>query len=196
MYSIRRLCVFCGSSPGRQPVYAEAAQTLGHLLAQHGIGLVYGGASVGLMGTVADAVLGAGGEAIGVIPRALAAREVAHAGLTDLQVVGSMHQRKARMSELADAFVALPGGFGTLEEFCEVLTWSQLGLQAKPCGLLNIAGYWSPLLTLVDHAVAEQFVRPVHRGLVLEDQEPARLLKKLGEWQAPALPRWVERDQT
>lgn len=195
MHPIRRLCVFCGSSPGRQPLYMEAARALGHLLAEQGIGLVYGGASVGLMGAAADAALAAGGEVIGVIPHALAAREVAHRGLTELQVVGSMHQRKARMSQLADAFVALPGGFGTMEEFFEVLTWSQLGLQRKPCALLNVAGYWSPLLALIDHAAAEEFVRPAHRSLVIEGDDPAALLEQLRQWSAPPLSQALPRDK-
>lgn len=196
MHVIRRLCVFCGSSPGRRAPYLEAATLFGRLLAEQGVGLVYGGASVGIMGAVADGALAAGGEVLGVIPHALTVREVAHRGLSELQVVGSMHQRKARMSQLADAFVALPGGFGTLEELFEVLTWSQLGLQRKPCALLNVAGYWSPLLALLDHAVAEQFVRPAHRSLVLEDDNPARLLDRLRQWSAPPLPQALQRDQT
>jgi uncharacterized protein (TIGR00730 family) len=188
---MRRICVFCGSSPGSRPVYAEAARATGRLLAERGIGLVYGGGKVGLMGVVADAVLEGGGEAIGVIPEPLVRREVGHGGLTELHVVASMHERKARMADLSDAFVALPGGFGTFEEFCEVLTWSQLGIHPKPCGLLNTAGFYSPLLAMFDHAVAESFVRPQHRTLVIEETDPARLLERLAAFVPPATERWI-----
>jgi uncharacterized protein (TIGR00730 family) len=169
---------------------------MGATLAERGLGLVYGGGNVGLMGELADAALAAGGEVIGVIPEALVRWEVAHAGLTDLQVVASMHERKARMAELSDAFIALPGGFGTFEEFCEVLTWSQLGLHTKPCALLNVDGYYDPLLALFDHAVEERFLRPEHRALVLEDADPGRLLDRLEGWSAPPLHKWIERDET
>jgi uncharacterized protein (TIGR00730 family) len=148
------------------------------------------------MGVLAEAALAAGGEVIGVIPEALLAWEVAHAGLTELQVVGSMHERKARMVDLSGAFVALPGGYGTLEEFCEVLTWSQLGLHRKPCALLNVERYYDPLLALLDHAVAERFVRPEHRTLVLEATEPDRLLDLLAHWEPPTLEKWIDRDET
>jgi uncharacterized protein (TIGR00730 family) len=178
---VKRICVFCGSSRGSRPAYADAARRMGTELARRGLGLVYGGGRVGLMGILADAALAAGGEVIGIIPEALLAWEVAHASLTDLQVVASMHERKARMADLSDAFIALPGGFGTLEEFCEVLTWSQLGLHRKPCGLVNVDGYYDPLLALLDHAVTERFVRPEHRALVLEATEPERLLDLLAE---------------
>jgi uncharacterized protein (TIGR00730 family) len=188
---MRRICVFCGSSAGARPEYAGAARTLGALLAERGIGLVYGGGRVGLMGVVADAVLEAGGEAVGVIPEALVRREVGHAGLTELHVVASMHERKARMADLADAFVALPGGFGTFEEFCEVLTWSQLGIHPKPCGLLNVAGYYAPLLAMFDHAASEAFVRPQHRALVLEESAPARLLDRLAAFVPPVTEPWI-----
>ena len=167
---MKRVCVFCGSSQGLRPAYKEAAQAMGEALALRKVGLVYGGGNVGLMGIVADAALAAGGEVIGVIPKALVAKEIAHTSLTDLRVVGSMHERKALMAELSDAFVMLPGGFGTFEEFCEVLTWAQLGLHQKACGLLNIEVYYNHLIALFDHAVAEQFVRPQHRSLVLEEQ--------------------------
>jgi uncharacterized protein (TIGR00730 family) len=161
---------------------------MGTELARREIGLVYGGGRVGLMGVLADAALAAGGEVIGIIPEALLAWEVAHANLTDLQVVASMHERKARMADLSDAFVALPGGFGTLEEFCEVLTWSQLGLHRKPCGLVNVDGYYDPLLALLDHAVAERFVRPEHRALVLQATEPEPLLELLAGYEAVTAP--------
>ncbi|HEX2092192.1 MAG TPA: TIGR00730 family Rossman fold protein [Longimicrobiaceae bacterium] len=196
MPELKRICVFCGSSPGTRPGYAAAARAVGTLLAERGIGLVYGGGKVGLMGVVADAVLAGGGEVVGVIPEALMAREVGHAGLTELHVVRSMHERKARMADLADAFVALPGGFGTWEEFCEVLTWAQLGLHPKPCGLLNVEEYYAPLLALMDHAVAEGFVRPEHRALVMEAREPERMLALLRGFEPPVVPKWIGRDGT
>lgn len=176
---MKRICVFCGSSPGARPEYADAARAMGRALVEGGMGLVYGGGHVGLMGIVADAVMRAGGEVIGVIPEALMRREVGHDGITDLRVVGSMHERKALMADLSDGFVAMPGGYGTFEEFCEVITWSQLGIHPKPCGLLNVAGYYGPLLALFDHAVQEGFVRTQHRALVLEDTSPAGLLEQM-----------------
>jgi len=181
----RRICVFCGSSAGARPAYAEAAGALGSLFAKRGIGLVYGGGRLGLMGVMADATLAAGGEVIGVIPQALVQQERAHTGLTGLRVVASMHERKAAMSDLADAFIAMPGGFGTFEEFCEVLTWTQLGLQRKACGILNICGYFDPLLQLFDQAVAERFLRPEHRALVLADEDAASLLDRLLRCEIP-----------
>jgi len=193
---VNRVCVFCGSNRGERPEYAGAARDLGALLAERGIGLVYGGGRVGLMGVLADAALRAGGQVIGVMPESLMAWEVGHAGVTELQVVGSMHERKARMADLADAFIALPGGFGTFEEFCEVLTWSQLGLHRKACGLLNVAGYYDPLVGLFDRAVDEGFVRREHRALVIEDQDPAALLQALARWTPPALEKWIGRDET
>ena len=192
---MRRVCVFCGSARGARPEYQEAAQAVGTLLAERGLGLVYGGGNVGLMGAVADAALAAGGEVTGVIPESLVGWEVAHTRLTELRVVGSMHERKALMADLSDAFLALPGGFGTFEEFCEVLTWSQLGIHAKPCGLLNVAGYYGPLLGLFDHAVREGFLRPQHRALVLEGADPACLLDALASFQAPPLHKWIDRDE-
>jgi uncharacterized protein (TIGR00730 family) len=192
---MERVCVFCGSNRGARPAYVAAAEALGTELARRGIGLVTGGGRVGLMGAVADAALAAGGEVIGVIPEALVAWEVAHAGLTALEVVDSMHARKARMADLSDAFVALPGGFGTLEEFCEVLTWAQLGLHTKACGLLDVEGYYDPLLALLDHAVTEGFVRPEHRALVLQAAEPAALLELLAAYHPPALHKWIDRDE-
>jgi len=160
---MKRICVFCGSSPGIRPAYAAVATQLAGSLAAHGLTIVYGGGNLGLMGILADAALQAGGQVIGVIPRALASKERAHHGLTELRVVGSMHERKALMAELSDGFIAMPGGYGTFEEFCEILTWTQLGLQQKPCGLLNVEGFYDHLLNLFDHAVAEQFVKPDHR---------------------------------
>ncbi len=192
---MRRVCVFCGSNHGARPSYTSAAQSLGAALARRGVGLVYGGGGVGLMSVLADSVLAAGGEVIGVIPEALVAKEVAHKSLSDLRVVGSMHERKALMAELAEAFIALPGGYGTLEEFCEVITWAQLGLHAKPCGVLNIDGFYDPLLAFFDHAVAEEFVRPAHRSLVVEAQDAERLLDALARFRAPALEKWIDRDE-
>lgn len=193
---MKRICVFCGSNNGLQAVYSEAAQTMGVVLSRRGIGVVYGGGSVGLMRVVADTVIKEGCEVIGVIPEALAIKEVAHQGLKDLRIVGSMHERKALMAELSDAFIALPGGYGTLEEFCEVLTWAQLGLHRKPCGILNVKGFYDPLLSFLDHAVSEGFVREVHRSLILVEQDPERLLDKLIDYQPPALDKWIDRDET
>jgi hypothetical protein len=189
---MRRVCVFCGSSIGKSPAYLEAARATGRALASRGVGLVYGGGSVGLMGALADATLEAGGEVVGVIPRALQLRELAHGRLTTLHVVGSMHERKARMSELSDAFIALPGGMGTLEELAEIITWSQLGLHARPVGLLDAAGYYGPLIAFFDRAVAEGFIRPEHRGLVLVGTEPAALLDRFAAWKAPSVERWID----
>ena len=195
MAELKRVCVFCGSNAGARAEYADGARTMGAALAERGIGLVYGGGKVGLMGIVADAVLAAGGEAIGVIPEALMAREVGHAGLTELHVVRSMHERKAMMADLSDAFVAMPGGFGTFEEFCEVLTWSQLGIHRKGCGLLNVAGYYDGLLALFDHAREEGFIPPQHRSIVLEESEPGRLLDRLAAFEPPAVSKWIGRDE-
>ena len=173
------VCVFCASSHGASPVYDTAAAQVGRLLAEQGIELVYGGGCVGLMGTVADAVLSAGGRAVGVMPVALVEREIAHTGLTELHVVASMHERKARMADLADAFVALPGGFGTLDELCEILTWAQLGIHRKPVGILNVAGYYDHFLALLDHQVREGLLQPRHRDYVAVDDDPRRLIEKL-----------------
>jgi uncharacterized protein (TIGR00730 family) len=192
---LRRVCVFCGSSLGARPDYAEAARVLGGELAGRAIGLVYGGAHVGLMGAVADACRRAGGEVIGVIPGSLVEAEVAHTGLDDLRIVSTMHERKAVMAELSDGFVALPGGFGTLEEFCEVLTWSQLGLHSppKPCGLVDVAGFFGPLIALFDSAVDQGFLRPENRRLVLAAADPRTMLDALAGWQAPPpIRKWVD----
>jgi uncharacterized protein (TIGR00730 family) len=189
----RRICVFCGSSSGVRSEYAQAAQTIGRLICRHGIELVYGGGNVGLMGTLADACLQEGGRVIGVIPQALADKEVAHTGLTELRVVSSMHQRKSVMADLSDAFVALPGGYGTWEELFEVLSWSQLGIQRKACGLLNVNGYYDPLLELADKSVSEGFLREAHRDLLLSDDDPERLLERLSRYSVPAVEKWIGR---
>ena len=192
---MQRICVFCGSNPGRRPAYAEAARETGRVLVERGLGLVYGGGKVGLMGIVADTVLAGGGEVIGVIPEALMAREVGHAGLTRMHVVRTMHERKAMMADHADGFVALPGGFGTFEEFCEVLTWSQLGFHPKPCGLLNVAGYYDPFLALFDLAVDEGFVAPPHRSLAMEETDPGRLLDRFAAFRPPSASKWITREE-
>jgi uncharacterized protein (TIGR00730 family) len=192
MPPLGRLCVFTGSSAGADPAYAAAAEELARAAADAGLGIVYGGASVGLMGVLADAGLAAGAEVTGVIPQALVEREIAHPGVADLRVVASMHYRKALMADLADAFVALPGGAGTLEELFEVYTWSQLGLHAKPCGLLNVRGYYDGLVAFLDHAVAEGFLRPEHRATLLVGSDAAGLLRDLASWE-PAATKWAER---
>lgn len=191
---MKNVCVFCGSSMGVRPAYQLAARSLGETLARRGLGLVYGGSNVGLMGVVADATLAAGGEVIGVIPEFLVAKEIAHTGLTQLHVVNSMHDRKTLMAELSDAFVALPGGYGTLEEFCEILTWGQLGLHQKPQGLLNVEGYYNPLLRLFDQAVTEQFLKPALRSMVLEASEPEHLLDLMANYQPQIVDKWIGRD--
>jgi uncharacterized protein (TIGR00730 family) len=197
MAVLRRVCVFSGSSFGARPAYERAARVLGEALVARGIGLVYGGGSVGLMGVVADAVLAVGGEVIGVIPRALATKELVHQGLADLRVVGSMHERKALMTELAGGFVALPGGFGTFDELFEAITWAQLGLHDAPIGLLDVEGYFAPLLALVEHATEERFVRPEHRALVVSETDPVRLLERLEAHRpAPGRPKWIRKDET
>jgi uncharacterized protein (TIGR00730 family) len=187
--------VFCGSSTGRDPAFASASRALAVELAARGIDVVYGGGNVGLMGIVADAALAAGGRVIGVIPHALVTRELAHEGLTDLHVVDSMHERKALMAQLADGFIALPGGFGTLEEFCEAVTWTQLGVHAKVCGLLNVAGFYDGLLSFLEHAMQQEFLRPTHRDIVVSDPDPARLVERVIAWQAPAVAKWIDRAQ-
>lgn len=193
---IRRICVFCGSNTGSDPAYLQAARELGRLFAREGIALVYGGGSVGLMGEVADAVLGSGGEVIGVIPHALWAREVGHHGLTDLRIVDTMHERKAMMADLADAFIAMPGGLGTLEEIFEIWTWAQLGLHQKPVGFLDVNGYYSPLMQFLDRAVRERFVREEHRGIAVVDSDPEGLLRRFEDFEAPRVEKWITRDET
>jgi uncharacterized protein (TIGR00730 family) len=193
---VRRLCVYAGSNPGSDPVYADAARALASTMAARGIGLVYGGGKVGLMGVLADTILDAGGEAIGVMPQALVDREIGHPGLTELKVVDSMHERKAQMAELADAFVAVPGGIGTLEELIEVYTWSQLGIHDKACGVLNVKGYYDHLAALLDHAVAEGFLRPQHRAVLSVASEPAELLDRLAAFEPPAIGKWLELEES
>ena len=193
---MKRICVFCGSSSGLDPVYLSAAEKLGEFLAQKNIELVYGGGRVGLMGKIADTVMSNGGGVIGVIPAALDKKEIAHRGITKLHVVDSMHERKAMMADLSDGFVAMPGGFGTFEEFCEIITWAQLGLHQKPCALLNVDGYYDPLLTLFDKAVTEGFLRPANRGLVLQVTDASRLLDKLAQYTPVHTEKWISRDDS
>jgi len=176
---MKRVCVFCGSNAGIRAEYGLAAQGLATVLVRRGLGLVYGGGNVGLMGVLADSMLQAGGEVIGVIPQSLVAKEVAHRGVTELRIVDTMHQRKALMNDLSDAFIALPGGFGTLDEFFEILTWSQLGIHGKPSGLLNVSGYYNSLLAMLDHAVTEGLLRPAHRELVIADTDADSLVQRL-----------------
>lgn len=187
-----RICVFCGSSLGGDPAYKQAAVALGTELAARDIGLVYGGASVGLMGVVADAALTKGGEVIGVLPEALADLEIAHEGLSELRIVSSMHERKAQMAELSEAFIALPGGIGTLEETFEVWTWSQLSIHAKPVGLLNVKGYYDGLEAFLDHMTSEHFVKPVHRNIMLSDAKPGALIEKLLTSKVPTDRKWID----
>ena len=193
---IQRICVFCGSNVGAGSSYLEAARNLGQLFARDGIALVYGGGSVGLMGELADSVLAAGGEVIGVIPHALWAREVGHRGLTDLRIVETMHERKAMMADLADAFIALPGGLGTLEEIFEIWTWAQLGLHAKPLGFLDVDGYYAPLMQFLDAAVRERFMKEPHRAIAMIESDPVRLLRKFDNWQPPRVEKWITREET
>jgi len=190
------LCVYCGSSSGRLDAYAQAARALAGALVERGIRLVYGGASVGIMGVVADEVLRRGGQAVGVIPESLMCKELAHAGLTELHVTPSMHARKTLMAELADGFVALPGGIGTFEEIFEVWTWAQLGFHGKPCGLLNVAGYYDGLTAFLDHAASEQFVRADQRRMLVVETDPAALLDRFASYTPPVQPKWVGRDET
>ncbi len=188
-------CVFCGSSPGARPDYLAAARELGAELARREVRLVYGGASVGLMGAIADAVLDCGGDVVGVIPAALVSMEVAHTGLPDLRVVASMHERKSLMAELADGFVSLPGGFGTFEEMLEILTWAQLGSHQKPSGALDVRGYFQPLVALIDHAVNERFLKPDHRELLIVAEDPAELVDRLEAWVPRPTGKWLDRDE-
>ncbi|WP_243370268.1 TIGR00730 family Rossman fold protein [Microvirga solisilvae] len=187
-----RLCVFCGSSAGQDPVYMETARLLGEALAKNGIELVYGGASVGLMGAVADAVLAHGGHVIGVMPQALVDKEIAHTGLSDLRVVGSMHERKALMAELSDGFIALPGGLGTFEELFEVWTWAQLGYHKKPCALLNVAGFYDKLAGFLDDVVERGFVKPIHRAMLIVRDEPEALIDAIKAYEPPKVEKWIK----
>jgi uncharacterized protein (TIGR00730 family) len=193
---MKRLCVFCGSNAGSRPDYIDAARNLGRALVKRHIDLVYGGASIGVMGVLADTVLAEGGYVIGVIPQTLVDREIAHTGLSELRVVKSMHERKTSMAELSDGFIALPGGLGTLEELFEVLTWAQLGLHQKPCGLLNICGYYRCLIDFLAHAVSETFLKEVYHAMLLVEEQPERLLERFERYKAPALAEWVGRTST
>jgi uncharacterized protein (TIGR00730 family) len=192
---MRRLCVFCGASVGAREVYANAARRTGEAMVRRGLGLVFGGGHVGLMGMLADTILRAGGEGIGVIPQALVDRELAHRGLNELRVVGSMHQRKALMADLADGFLALPGGYGTADETFEILTWAQLGLHSKPIGMLNVEGFFDPLLAWIDRTVQEGFLRPEHRRLLVDAGDPDQLLDQLRDYRPPeSRPKWIEKE--
>lgn len=193
---MKSVCVYCGSNEGRLPVYAEAARGLGRALVERGLGLVYGGASVGIMGVLADTVLSLGGRVTGVMPEAIVRKEVAHRGLTELHVTSSMHERKMRMAELSDAFVALPGGIGTLEEIFEAWTWAQLGLHAKPCGLLNVAGYYDGLIAFLDHTAAERFVKAANRSMLIVSDDPSDLLDRFACYRAPAVEKWIRNGET
>jgi hypothetical protein len=188
------VCVFCGSSPGRDPAFVEAAAVLGRTIARRGMTLVYGGAQVGLMGVLADATLDEGGEVHGVITRALETKEITHRGLTRLDVVDTMHERKAAMADRAEGFVMLPGGLGTFDEFFEAVTWTQLGVHDKPCGVLDVADYFAPLQALLDNATGQGFVRAPHRGMVLVDADPDSLLDRMAEWAPVVVDKWIDRD--
>ena len=192
---MKRICVFCGSNQGVRSEYIEAAQALGKILVKRNLGLVYGGGNVGLMGIIADAVLAEGGEVIGVIPQSLVDREVAHQNLSKMHIVNSMHERKALMADLSDGFIALPGGMGTFDEFCEILTWAQLGIHQKPCGILNVENYFTPLLKMFDHAMAEGFLREAHRDLVIEATKPEILLDLLANYQPQAVAKWMDQNK-
>lgn len=191
--NMKRVCVFLGANPGMDPAYAEATRAMARVLVSRGLGLVYGGSAVGLMKVLADAVMDAGGETVGVIPQALYDKEIGHTGITRLEVVGSMHERKARMAELADGFVALPGGIGTLEEIFEVFTWGQLGFHAKPCGLLDVKGYYGGLCAFLDHVRDQGFLKNDHRGMLLCDPDPSSLLERMERFVPPKVAKWVER---
>ena len=184
---MQRICIFCGSSPGARPGYVQEAEALGRAIVENNFGLVYGGASVGIMGAVADAVLKSGGEVIGVIPKALTEKEISHTGLTEMRVVESMHERKALMADLSDGFIAMPGGLGTIEELFEILTWAQLGIHQKPCGLLNVEHYFDQLLAFLDRTVTEKFVQSAHRSMLLVDEDPVDLLQKFKDYQPPVV---------
>jgi uncharacterized protein (TIGR00730 family) len=193
---MKNVCVYCGSNPGKLPEYREAARVLGRELASRDLGLVYGGASVGIMGAVADAVLESGGKAVGIIPFSLATKEVSHDGLDQLIVVDSMHERKAKMAELSDGFIALPGGWGTIEEIFEMLTWAQLGFHEKPCGLLNVASYYDHLFTFLENAIEQQFVKEEYRPMIIMEETPGVLLNRFGEYQAPIVKKWIGPEET
>jgi uncharacterized protein (TIGR00730 family) len=194
--ALSSVCVFCGSNAGGDPAYMEAAKTTGRTLAERGLRLVYGGAHVGMMGALADAAMAAGGDVTGVIPRQIVDLEVGHDGVRDLRVVGSMHERKALMADLADAFIALPGGIGTLEELFEVFTWAHLGLHRKPLGLLDVNDYYAPLQAMLDHAVDQRFLRPGTRAMLVRDDSLDGLLDRFDAWEPPQGAKWIDRDAT
>lgn len=196
MKALKKLCVYCGSSPGRQSVYTESAQALAAELVNNDIGLVYGGASIGIMGAIADAVLAGGGQVTGIIPRSIAEKEVAHSGLTELKVVESMHERKQAMADIADGFIALPGGLGTIEELFEMLTWAQLGFHTKPIALFNVAGYFDHLLSFLNHAVDEQFVKSEHHSLLLVEDSPGKIIKSMELYQASVVDKCIGRSES
>ena len=193
---MKRICVFCGSSAGEDPRYLDGADRFGQILAREGIELVYGGSRVGMMGRLAAATLQAGGRVVGIIPGAVMNRELAHQELTELRVVKSLHERKSEMAELSDAFVALPGGLGTIEAFFELLTWAQLGLHQKPCAVLNVAGYFRPLVRFLDHMTQEGFMARPHRDMVIIEEDPEALIRRMAEYRPPATPRWIDTGQT
>jgi len=193
---MKRLCVYCGSSSGRQPVYAQVARQLARAMVNRNIDLVYGGASVGIMGEIANAVLEEGGDVIGIIPKGLFKKEVAHTGVTELREVDSMHERKSLMADLSDGFIALPGGLGTIEEIFEIITWSQLGMHRKPCGLLNVCHYYDKLIGFLDHAVTEQFIKAAHHSTILVDECPDALLGKFEVYEAPETVKLIDRKST
>lgn len=193
---MKRICVFCGSNPGVNPVYMKTAEKTGRFLAENKIELVFGGGRVGLMGKIADTVMANNGKVIGIIPRSLAEKEVAHGGLTELLIVKSMHERKALMEEMSDGFIALPGGFGTFEELCEIITWAQLGIHDKPCGFLNINGYYDSLIELFDKATNEAFIRPEHRKLVLIENKIEDLYELMKNYEPPFIEKWISDEQT
>ena len=190
---MKRICVFCGSNNGANPIYLETAESVGKFLAKKNIELVYGGGRVGLMGKVADTVMANGGTVIGIIPQSLATKEIAHQGLTELHIVNSMHERKAMMAELADGFIALPGGFGTFEEFCEIVTWAQLGIHQNPCGLLNINGFYDNLIALINFSTTENFIRAEHRRLVLVESAVEKLFDLMKDFQPPVIEKWLDK---
>lgn len=193
---MKRLCVYCGSNSGRRPEYVQAARDMARVMVDKNIGLVYGGASVGVMGEIADAILKDGGEVIGIIPKGLFVKEVAHSGVSELREVGSMHERKAMMAELSDGFIALPGGLGTIEEFFEIWTWAQLGMHQKPCGLLNVYHYYDKLIDFINHAVSEQFIKEAYRSMVFVEEQPDILLQRFESYEAPKVTKWVDQKGT
>jgi len=193
---MKRICVFCGSNSGIDPVYSETAEKVGKFLAEQNIELVYGGGRVGLMGKIADTVMANGGKVIGIIPKGLSDREVAHQGLTELHIVDSMHTRKALMAELSDGFIALPGGVGTFEEFCEIVTWGQLGIHTKPCALMNVGGFYDSFIAMFDHSMNQGFIRPQHRSLVLVESEIEKLYQLMKEYRPPIIEKWLDKEST